>query len=74
MLNCPHSSKEKIMTQSKKTPLFKDFMASSVVVNYPCNKHACKNKRPPKMITQKDLMHILGTNHSRLVQTKTERQ
>ena len=62
------------MTQSKDTPLLKDFMASSVVVNYPCNKHACKNGTKPRMITQKDLAHILSAEHSRLVQTKTERQ
>jgi hypothetical protein len=62
------------MTSSTKTPLFSEFMTSSVVVKYPCNKHACKNNTKPQMVTQKDLAHILGTNHSRLVQTKTERQ
>ncbi|MBE6446860.1 MAG: hypothetical protein E7021_05620 [Alphaproteobacteria bacterium] len=62
------------MTQSKDTPLFKDFMASSVVVSYPCNKHACKNGTKPQMVTQKDLAHVLSAERSHLIQTKTERQ
>jgi hypothetical protein len=62
------------MTASKQTSLFEEFMASSVVVKYPCNKHACKNNTKPQMVTKKDLAHILRADHSRLVQTKTERQ
>ena len=61
MLNCLYSSKENKMSQSTKAPLFEDFMASSVVVSYPCNKHACKNGTKPKMITKKDLAGILAS-------------
>ena len=61
------------MKQSKETPLFKDFMASSIVVKYPCNKHACENKTDPKMITQKDLAHILSLRHSNTVSKNNSR-
>ncbi len=61
------------MKHSKETPLFKDFMASSIVVKYPCNKHACENKTDPKMITQKDLAHILSLGRSKSVQQNNSR-
>ena len=60
------------MNQSTETPLFKDFMSSSVVVSYSCNKHACKNGTKPKMITKKDLTNILALNRSATVKKEAK--
>ena len=60
------------MNQSTETPLFKDFMASSVVVSYPCNKHACKNGTKPKMIVKKDLAGVLTLNRSATVKKEAQ--
>lgn len=61
------------MKQSTKPSLFDEFMASKLIVNYPCNKHACATGTKPRMITQKSLAYILSHQNNRLTKKSNDR-
>lgn len=56
MLSCPQQPKEEKMVQKKAPLSLKEFMASSLIINYPCNRSSAK--KAPHMVDAQDVLSL----------------